>query len=60
MAARDTFESFLNSLSGKDKDKLKDFIHEQRAEMFAARSEDACLRIAHGFIAGVHDRLKKK
>ena len=39
MAATDTFEAFLNQLSGADKEKVKEFIREQRAEMFAARRQ---------------------
>ena len=60
MAAGDTFESSVSTLSAEDKAKLKDFIQEQRDQMFAARSEDARTRIAHEFIVEVHERLKKK
>lgn len=60
MAAVDTFEGVINELSGEERVKLSDFIKAQNAEMFAARSEEARVRIAHEFIAEVHDRLKKK
>ena len=59
MAATDMFESFLSSLSTDDKEKLKDFIKDQRNEMFAARSEDARVRIASDFIHEVKARLNK-
>ncbi len=59
MAAKDAFESFINALNVETKEKLRDFIREQRAEMFAARSEDERSRITHEFVKEVHDRLRK-
>jgi hypothetical protein len=60
MAAVESFENVINELSGEERVKLRDFISERSVEMFAARSEDARVRIAHEFIAEIHDRLKKK
>ncbi|MBX2993114.1 MAG: hypothetical protein KF749_18330 [Bacteroidetes bacterium] len=59
MAATDTFESFLSELPVSDRETLNEFIKTQREQMFAARSEEARVRIAHNFIAEAHDRLKK-
>lgn len=59
MAATDTFEHFLSELPASDREKLNEFINAQREQMMAARSEEARVRIAHNFIAEVHDRLKK-
>lgn len=59
MAAKDAFESFINLLTAETKEKLRDFIREQRAEMFAARSEDERSRITDEFVKEVHDRVKK-
>jgi hypothetical protein len=60
MAAIDAFDNYLNTLSAEDKEKLKTFIAEQRAEMLAARSEDARVRLTHEFIEEVRQRLRKK
>lgn len=59
MAAKDAFEHFINTLTPETKEKLRDFIREQRAEMFAARSEDERSRITDEFVKEVHDRLRK-
>jgi len=57
MSAVDTFESFTASLSGKNKESLKDYIRLQRADLLAARSEDARNRIVESYIGAVHDIL---
>lgn len=59
MAAKDAFEHSISTLTPETKEKLRDFIEEQRAEMFAARSEDERSRITDSFVHEVHDRLKK-
>ena len=59
MAATDTFLNFLNSLSNEDREKLVDFVKGQREAIFAARSEEARVRIAHEFVHEVRNRLKK-
>ena len=58
MAGVDTFDSFVASLSRDEKQKLKSLISDWRAEMFAARSEDARVRLAHEFTEEVHKRRK--
>ncbi len=59
MAARDAFENFIGTLAPETKDKLREYLREQRTEMFAARSEDERTRITDEFVKEVHDRLKK-
>jgi len=59
MPAKDAFEHSINALTPETEEKLRDFIREQRAEMFAARSEDERSRITDAFVNEVHDRLKK-
>jgi hypothetical protein len=59
MAAVDAFEQFLASLPDEDKMLLDGYIKEQRNELFAARSEEARLRIVHEFIAEVREHIRK-
>jgi hypothetical protein len=60
MAAHDTFEKFLESLSSEEKENLKELIRRQREGMFAARSEDARVRLVHEFLHQVHESRKRK
>jgi hypothetical protein len=60
MAANDMLESFLGAIPHEQKEQLKGLIKDQRSEMFAARSEDARVRLAHEFIHHVREFLKKK
>jgi hypothetical protein len=60
MAAIDTLENFLQGLSPEEKEQLKELITRQRAEMFAARSEDARVRLVHDFLHEVRVSVKKK
>ncbi len=57
MAAMDLFDSFVGSLSAKDRDVLKDVLSSWRQDLLAARSEEARLRIAEECIHEAHDRL---
>lgn len=50
MAAVDMFEHFLGSISEQQRERMKELIKRQRAELFAARSEDARLRLVQEFI----------
>jgi hypothetical protein len=59
MAAVDAFEQFLASLPDEDKMLLDGYIKEQRNELFAARSEEARLRIVREFIAEVREHIRK-
>lgn len=58
MAATDTFLSFVSALSNSDRLQLAEYIEEQRAELLAARSEEARVRIAHESMRRMHDRLR--
>lgn len=60
MAAFDTLDGFINSLSTETREALTEMIRNVRAEMFAARSEEARVRLAHEFIADVRKEQKKK
>lgn len=60
MAAIDAFEQFLASLTQEDRALLDGYIRDQRDELFAARSEDARLRIVDEFMREVREQLKKK
>ncbi|MER3523108.1 MAG: hypothetical protein C4326_03350 [Ignavibacteria bacterium] len=57
MAAIDAFERFIASLADDKKAMLDGLIKQQRDELFAARSEDARLRIVQEFIEEVRERL---
>ncbi len=59
MAATDTFESFTTSLTEQERKHLAAFIKTGRADLLAARSEDARLRILNQFIAEAHRLLKQ-
>ena len=60
MAAEDTLKHFLSTISTADQAKVKDMIAIYTADMYAARSEDARVRLVHDFIQDMNDRLKKK
>lgn len=60
MAATDSLSSFLSALSDTDKEKLRDMIADIKQQMYAARSEDARVRIVQGFLAEAHEVLKRK
>jgi|GEM_PF-1525355 len=57
MAAFDTYTSFCASLGAKDKRDLNEFLNQERAELLAARSEEARVRIVTEMIKEVHDRM---
>lgn len=57
MAAFDTYTSFCSSLSAQEKRGLNEFLNQQRAQLLAARSEEARVRIVTEMIKEVHDRL---
>ncbi len=53
MAALEMFQSFVGSLSDEERRRLQDQIKNERADLSAARSEEARLRIVQKFIATV-------
>lgn len=50
MAAWDLFTSFLDSLTAKERDALKDLTSSHRVDLLAARSEEARVRLANDFV----------
>lgn len=50
MAAYDALEGFIGSLSEGERSALRDELKRLRAELLAARSEDARVRLVHEFI----------
>ena len=59
MAAYDSFEHFNASLSLGDRKSLRDLIKARNAELLAARSEDARLRLLQSYIEEVHELLRE-
>ncbi|MCZ6777028.1 MAG: hypothetical protein O7D34_11310 [Ignavibacteria bacterium] len=59
MAALDTFETFNASLSDKDRSAIKELLKARAAELFAARSEDARLRVVEAYIGEVRKMLRR-
>jgi len=51
------FDKFNSTLSTKDRESLRELIATRRAEVLAARSEDARLRLAQGYIDEVSEIL---
>ena len=58
MAAIDTFNGVTAALSSQDRELLREFIREQRADLLAARSEDAMVRLVEEYIKEVHELLR--
>ena len=56
MAALDTFESYVRIFSPTEQEALKDSIRETRRDLFAARSEDARLRLVEYFIGELQEK----
>jgi hypothetical protein len=59
MAAWDTFEGITASLSDQERKLLASIIARARSDLFAARSEEARVRIVHEFSREVHTALKQ-
>ena len=57
MAAFDTYTSFCASLGAKERRELNEFFAQEHAQLLAARSEEARVRIVAEMIKEVHDRL---
>lgn len=58
MAATDTLESYIASLSTAERTQVQDLLRLCRTDMFAARSEDARVRLVHDFIHEAHALLR--
>ena len=60
MAAVDMFDEFSSSLSKKDAESIRELVKIRRAELLAARSEDARIRVARSYIEEVSEILGQK
>jgi hypothetical protein len=58
MAAREMFESFTAGLPERDRDALRELIDARRADMMAARSEEARVRVAEEFMREARAGMK--
>ncbi|MBI5472806.1 MAG: hypothetical protein HY961_10725 [Ignavibacteriae bacterium] len=59
MAAEDTLRHFLQTVSMQEQAKVQELVRNVKADFFAARSEDARVRLVHDFMEAIHDRLRK-
>ena len=60
MAAEDTFNHFIASLTNAGRESVKALTKAKREELLAARSEDARVRMVQDYIKEVHDLLLAK
>ncbi len=58
MAAVDMFSQYVSSLTESERKVLEAFIRNEQADLSAARSEDARLRIVQRFVMSAHRILK--
>jgi hypothetical protein len=58
MAAWESFTSYLDSLTGKERDALKELTASHRTDLLAARSEEARVRMANDFVKAAKEYLK--
>lgn len=58
MAAYDALEGFIGSLSEAERGALRDELRVLRAELLAARSEDARVRLVHEFMRDAKEGQK--
>jgi hypothetical protein len=58
MAAWELFTSFLDSLTAKERDALKELTASHRTDLLAARSEEARVRMANDFVKAAKEYLK--
>jgi hypothetical protein len=59
MAAWNTYRAFLDTLTDRDRELLKDRMKAHEADLFAARSEDARVRLVYTFVSDAKAILKK-
>jgi hypothetical protein len=55
MAAFDLFRSVISELSEAERTTSDELIHQAQTDLLAARSEEARVRIVHGFVAELHE-----
>jgi len=58
VAASERFESYLSALSPQALETAKDLIGRHREDLFAARSEEARVRIVEELVEELHDRIR--
>ncbi|HUI63517.1 MAG TPA: hypothetical protein VL126_01655 [Bacteroidota bacterium] len=58
MAAQETFASYLSSITPREREALKDLITTTQSDLFAARSEEARLRVVNDFLRDSRSALK--
>ena len=59
MAAQDMFDAFTAALPERDREALRDAIRARRDDMFAARSEEARVRLADQFMREARAIVRK-
>ena len=57
MAAYDSLESFVTSLTNANRVAVMEPLKSLKAELLAARSEEARVRLVHEFIREAHDHF---
>jgi len=60
MSAYDALEGFLSELSAGEREQLRAAVEAVRQDLFAARSEEARVRIVHDFIRDARTILKRR
>ena len=58
MSATESFNASLGPLPAAQRQLLEPYIGQIRTEMFAARSEDARMRVLEQFLRELHERLR--
>jgi hypothetical protein len=59
MAAWNFYHAILEAMSAKEREQLKELLKSCEADLFAARSEDARVRLVEAFIGEAKTLLKK-
>ena len=57
MAATERFEEYVGGLTAREREALQGVLAHCRAELLAARSEEARVRIVEEFVQDIRDRL---
>ncbi|MCC6396749.1 MAG: hypothetical protein IT282_06990 [Bacteroidetes bacterium] len=57
MAATEKFEEYVGGLTSREREALQRVLAHCRAELLAARSEEARVRIVEEFVQDIRDRL---
>ena len=57
MAATERFEEYIGGLTPREREAVQGVLARYRAELLAARSEEARVRIVDEFVKDIRDRL---